>query len=196
MGIRTLLTFSFAAMLGLQLAGCGRAQEDTLAPGEGDDSAGAKADGVSSLRLGVYALSPELGDFFQLTLREDGGYALRGGCMPPAAGAAACNFIIVGTGTYRLTKSGSKRFVRLTHTMSGPSFKLSYTVAGDDSETVTFTDTATNKVSVGTLAEAKKKQEGESCGGFISGLDQCATGLICKAAAACCDIPGHCALQE
>jgi hypothetical protein len=180
----------FSMFLGL---GCGA--PETLEPGEVDDTAGVKADGAAALRMGSYDISPDLGPFWALTLEENGNYTLRGGCKPNPTGPS-CFAIINQQGHYRLTRSGSKKYLRLYNDLDGKlSYRLQYTVSGAKSETVTLVDMHTEASYTAKLQQADKSQEGESCGGFVATLHQCADGLFCKAAARCCDLPGVCVRQ-
>jgi hypothetical protein len=179
-----------AAVLALSAAGCGGAAGD-LEPGEVDDAGDAKADGQVALRMGSYDVN--LPPYWALTLEQNGTFTLRGGCKPGPTGPH-CFAIITDEGHYRLTRSGSKRYLRLYSDIQEGKliYRFQYTVSGRRSEDVKLTETHTGDTSTATLEEADKSQEGESCGGFVASVNQCATGLVCKAAARCCDLPGVC----
>jgi hypothetical protein len=191
-------------ILSTLLAGCGGHAHptDRPVPGESADTAGTKADGVSSLRPGNYSLQPNLDSYWSLALKGDGTYSLRGGCGSGQDGRLVCFYIVSQQGSYRLTKAGSDRYLRLYPNEGDGSlaYKFSYTVGGDNDADVQLTVlvgaggelTQDGDVIAATLAEADKRQEGESCGGFVGAANACADGLSCQASAGCCDLPGTC----
>jgi hypothetical protein len=170
------------------LVGCAGGEQ--LDPGESDDVIDSKADGTTPLRMGVYDV--DFGVYYAMTLEADGNFMLRGGCKPGPTGPH-CFAITELPGHYRLTHSGSKKYLRLYSDIDGSLvYKFQYKVSGKLSETVKLTDTKTEKEYTATLEEADHAQDGESCGGFVANVRSCADGLICKAAAQCCDLPGVC----
>jgi hypothetical protein len=180
------IAFVAAALVGV---GCGGAGE-SLDANEVDDIADAKADGASALRMGTYDVDLDL--YYSLTLEKNGSYKLIGGCRPGPTGPH-CFAISEDEGHYRLTKSGSSRYIRLYSDLTGElAYRFQYKVSGTRSEKVSLTETHTGKHYTATLEQANLSQEGESCGGFVGSLNACADGLSCKAAASCCDLPGVC----
>ena len=174
----------------VSVAGCGTTGADQLDPGETDDVIGAKEDGAAPLRMGTYDV--DFAPFYALTLHDDNSYTLLGGCNPNAPGIH-CFAIIRHDSYYKLTKSGSKKYIRLYNEIDGSLlYRFQYKVSGGNSQNVALTDTKTGDHYTATLHEADKSQEGESCGGFVANVHACATGLVCKAAAHCCDMPGTC----
>jgi hypothetical protein len=102
----------FAASLAVT-GGCTASSSDGLDPGETDDvAADGKADGASTIAEGDYSISPDYSAYWELDLVAGNKYTLHGGCKPNPEGPS-CFAIIVDSGTYRLTKSGSSKYIRL-----------------------------------------------------------------------------------
>jgi hypothetical protein len=182
------ISLSFVSILAF--AACTSNQQQ-LDPNEVDDTAAdAKADGFTPMRLGTYDVS--FVDYYAMTLHDDGTFHLQGGCRPNPDGAN-CFAISVMDGNYRFTHSGSSHYIRLYNNIDGSlAFRFRYVVSGAHSETVDLVETKDGSDSTATLEEADKRQEGENCGGFVATPGQCATGLECVSAQACCDLPGTC----
>jgi hypothetical protein len=174
----------------ISAAGCGSNVDDQMDPGETDDVIGLKADGVAPLRMGTYDV--DFAPFYALTLHDDNSYTLIGGCNPNSPGVH-CFAIIRHDSYYKLTKSGSKKYIRLYNEIDGTLlYRFQYKVSGTNSEKVALTETKTGDHYTAKLQEAELSQEGESCGGFVGNVHGCASGLVCQASARCCDIPGVC----
>jgi hypothetical protein len=183
---RKISTFGMALATTLSLTAIGCGGPADLEEGEVDDSIESKTDGPGRLRMGTYDV--DIIPFWAMTLAADGTYSLRGGCRPGPTGPH-CFAVIAENGSYTLTKSGSKRYLRLIRDVDGKlNHKFSYTVSGGDSEHVQLVEG--NQTFTATLNEANKRQDGENCGGF-AGLP-CASNLVCQTVATCCDIPGTC----
>jgi hypothetical protein len=182
---------AFVAVIALA-SGC--ATQDGLDPGETPDTLDAKADGASTLRMGTYDVS--FGTYYSMTLNLDGTYQLIGGCKQTGPGLH-CFAITEDNGHYKLTKSGSHKYIRLYSDPNGGElvYRFSYKVSGTHRQTVSMTETHTGETSTATLENADKSQEGESCGGFVATANACAPDLVCQAAARCCDLPGTCVRQ-
>jgi hypothetical protein len=181
---------AFVMMAALAGAGCG-GNQDALDANEVDEvAADVKADGATPLRMGTYDV--DLGVFYSMTLKADGTFKLFGGCKPGPTGPH-CFAIVTNEGNYRLTRSGSKHYIRLVSDISNELlYRFQYKVSGAESENVSLTETHTGKHYTATLQQADRRQDGESCGGFVGTASACADGLICKVAQHCCDIPGVC----
>jgi hypothetical protein len=186
---RSISKLAFIALI--SVAGCGNPNgDDQLDPGETDDVINAKADGTTPLRMGTYDVN--FAPYYSLTLHDDKNFQLMGGCNPDGTGPH-CFAIIENDSYYRLTKSGSKHYIRLYNEIDGTLlYRFQYTVSGDMSQNVKLTNTKTGDKYTATLRQADKAQEGESCGGFVANVRGCAADLDCQAAARCCDLPGTC----
>jgi hypothetical protein len=176
------------AALSFTAIGCGGPAAD-LEAGEVDDSYDTKGDAAGRIRTGSYQVT--IPGFFAMDLTAAGAYTLQGGCSPvPGGGEAICHAIILNQGSYLLTKSGSKRFLKLINSAGKTEHKFQYTVSGMNSEHVTLVEG--DKTSTAELKEADKSQDGESCGGFVFHPLQCASNLVCINTKHIPDVPGTC----
>lgn len=104
-------TRAFLAAALLSAAGCGAPEEEivddfSMEVEDGD----AKADGISA-PSGTYRNADSQGDVALLVLKTDRTFHFEGQC--PAG--TNCFYVPVYDGTYKFTRSGSYRYVRLTH---------------------------------------------------------------------------------
>jgi hypothetical protein len=174
----------------LALGACAANQADQDNGNEVTDPNDSKADGQTPLRMGTYDVDFDV--YYALTLHDDGTFHLQGGCRPNDDGPS-CFAITVMDGNYHLTKSGTRRYIRLYNGIDDSlAYRFRYTVSGEESETLDLVNTHDHSTSSATLEQADKKQEGESCGGFVVAPGQCADGLVCVTAQHCCDLPGTC----
>jgi hypothetical protein len=188
-------------------AGCGGPLPINNQPGEVDDPEATKADGPGALRMGQYSRTSGHDLFSSLELARTPGSTTHGtwssqrGCDGNSTDAAHCFIEIRQTGTYRLTKSGSKRFIRMFEdavaietSTTASDFLGRFEYAVDDNQGALVTFTASNgQKTVMTLQNADKAQEGESCGGHTVMPRPCAPGLECVVVqTGVADVPGLC----
>jgi hypothetical protein len=107
--------------------GCGGGPAIDLDPGETADQAGSKSDGIASLPLGTYDLTPPFLGFDKLKLSDVIDYQLTGKTR--------------AKGIFILTRSGSRRFLKLFDDPLAEHLfhKLAYVLSADG-RTATFTE--------------------------------------------------------
>ena len=103
----------FATSMSLAVGACTSQDDGSLEPGETEDvGTDGKADGSTTLGVGDYSISPDYSLYWELDLSAGSAYTLRGGCKPNPTGPS-CFAIVLDSGHYKLTKSGTKKYVRL-----------------------------------------------------------------------------------
>ena len=118
---------------------------DQLDPGETDDGAATGKDDSTALQLGQYAISPDYAAFWQVTLGSSSKMTLRGGCKPPPPGQQACFAITSESGTFKLTKSGTTKYLRLYNASDDLIVKFQYTTTTTTGAKLTDTSDSSNK---------------------------------------------------
>jgi hypothetical protein len=197
--MRTLIVSLF-----LGLAACGTVHPADDTAGETDDVNSTKADGPNALRMGDYERRSGDALFETISLAQDGSHPSQGtwqttrGCNSDAISGKHCLFFEVFTGTFRLTKSGSQRFVRFSRdvtavdgTKSSTSIaRFAYTVDGDVLG-LTASDGAKSTLTLQVPAG------GPSGGGQACGSSTCGAGeFCCNASCGLCAKMGEFCTQQ
>jgi len=136
-----------------------------LDPGETDDtSVAGKADGVTTLPVDGYDLSPNFQSYSSMNLDAGQTVTLTGDSAPD------------DNGHFRLTKAGSDKFIRVYSDPAGTDLlaKFRYTLTADGA---TLTDVADSRTYT---ARSSTAHLGQACGGFVAHPKHCARGLTCK----------------